>query len=318
MAKTHKFLAKKEEEMETKRLFLSFHTILVTVSVVLSALAAHAYDTVVTGKNNEHHDVQAVQEAVDKGGAVLLKGLFNFGQKGQVTITTDVAIEGERNSSGKPTTKIVGGFCPFQTTLPTTEPPLPGPGPKLKIRNIHFDGSTWTPMNFPYTSGAEISGNTITNVKPYAIPRKWKGGDSLLVSAGVLMGTRFAHREKIIPEAVTGRLTFNNNQVDLKCANPEVTMGQGAFFIWTWGATIEITGNRVRNVSRNAIEALDNYLDEEGNGSVLIAENNIVTPKVGIPFPSPTTPNGIIVGWFLDMAGGADPTKNSKITVIRN
>lgn len=58
-------------------------------------------------------------------------------------------------------------------------------------------------MHFPYTSGAEISGNTITNVKPYAIPRKWKGGDSLLVSAGALLGTRFAHSEKILPGAAT-------------------------------------------------------------------------------------------------------------------
>ena len=95
-------------------------------------------------------------------------------------------------------------------------------------------------------------------------------------------------------------------------------MGQGAFFIWTWGATIEIKGNRIRNVSRNSIETLDNYIDEEGRGSVIIAENNIITPAVGIPFPSPTTPNGIIVGWFLDMTGGSDPTRNSKITVLRN
>lgn len=106
-------------------------------------------------------------------------------------------------------------------------------------------------------------------------------------------------------------MTFINNQVDLKCTNPERTMGQGAFFIWTWGARIEIKGNRIRNVSRNSIEALDNYLDEEGNGSVLIAENNVVTPKMGIPFPSPTTPNGIIVGWFLDVTGGADPINNN-------
>jgi hypothetical protein len=63
---------------------------------------------------------------------------------------------------------------------------------------------------------------------------------------------------------------------------------------------------------------LDNYLDEEGRGSVLVAENNIVTPKLGIPFPSPSTPNGMVVGWFLDRTGGSDPSRNSKITMIRN
>lgn len=97
-----------------------------------------------------------------------------------------------------------------------------------------------------------------------------------------------------------------------------MTMGQGVFFLWTWGATIEIKRNRVRNVSRNSIESLDNYLDEEGRGSVLVAENNCVTPKLGVPFPTPVTPNGIIIGWFLDRSGGSDPSKNSKITVIRN
>jgi len=296
--------------------------VVLSISVLLTFLVAtgtlYAYDSVVTGKNNAEYDVKAIQEAVDKGGTVLLKGTFNFGQKGRVNIKNDIEISGESDSKGRPLTKIMGGFWTFHSPLPSTEPPLPGPGPKMKIKNIHFDGATWTPMHFPYTSGAEITGNKITNVQPFGLPRKWKGGDKLLVSAGALLGTRFAHKEKIIPGAVTGHLIFENNKVDLKCKNPEITMGQGVFYIWTWGATIEIMGNTIRNVSRNSIESLDNYLDKEGRGSVLVAENNIVTPSVGIPFPSPRTPNGIIVGWFLDMSGGSDPSRNSKITVIRN
>ena len=173
-------------------------------------------------------------------------------------------------------------------------------------------------MYLAYTSGAEISGNTITNVQPSAVPYKWHGGDTLLLTAGVILGTRFEHREKILPGAVTGHLLVENNSIDLKCKNPEITMGQGVFFIWTSGATIEIKKNKIRNVSRNSIESLDNYLDEEGQGSVLIAENNIVTPSAGITFPGPSTPNGIVVGWFLDKTGGSDPSRNSKITVVRN
>ena len=299
---------------------IKFTVLIISVlsAILVSAGALYAYDSVVTGKNNAEFDVKAVQEAVDKDGSVLLKGTFNFGQKGRVNIKNDVEIIGESDERGRPLTKIMGGFWAFHSPLPSTELPLPGPGPKIKIKNIHFDGATWTPMHFPYTSGAEISGNKITNVQPYAIPIKWSGGEKLLVSAGALLGTRFAHSKKILPGAVTGHLIFENNNVDLKCKNPKISMGQGAFFIWTWGATIEIKGNRIRNVSRNSIESLDNYLDEEGRGSVLVAENNIVTPSVGVPFPSPATPNGIIVGWFLDMSGGSDPSKNSKITVIRN
>ena len=296
--------------------------VVLSISVFLTFLIAagtlYGYDSVVTGKNNAEDDVKAVQEAVDKGGTVLLKGVFNFGQKGRVNIKNDIEISGESDSKGNPLTKITGGFWTFHSPLPTTELPLPGPGPKMKIKNIHFDGAFWTPMHFPYTSGAEISGNRITNIQPFPVPIKWPGGEKLLVSAGALLGTGFAHREKNLPGATTGHLIVENNKIDLKCKNPEKTMGQGVFFIRTWGAKIEINRNRIRNVSLNSIESLDNYLDEEGHGSVLIAENNIVTPAVGIPFPTPSTPNGIIVGWFRDMSAGSDPSKNSKITVIRN
>jgi hypothetical protein len=296
--------------------------VVLSISVLLTFLVAagtlYAYESVVRGTNNAEYDVKAVQEAVDKGGSVFLKGIFNFGQKGRVNIKNDIEIIGETTQTGRPLTKITGGFWSFHSPLPSTEPPLPGPGPKLKIKNIHFDGATWTPMHFPYTSGAEISGNKITNVHPFPTPQKWPGGDKLLRNAGALFGTAFAHNRKILPGATTGHLIFENNKVDLKCKNPEITMGQGVFYILTWGATIEIKKNTIRNVARNSIESLDNYLDKEGRGSVLIAENNVVTPKLGIPFPGPTTPNGVVVGWFLDMTGGSDPSRNSKITVIRN
>ncbi|MGD9197679.1 MAG: hypothetical protein PVH97_05295, partial [Desulfobacterales bacterium] len=296
--------------------------VLMSVSLLLTGFIAagtlYAYDSVITGQNNPELDVKAVQEAVDKGGSVLLKGAFNFGQKGRVNIKNDVEVIGESGGEGRLLTKITGGFWTFHSPLPSTELPLPGPGPKMKIKNIHFDGATWTPMHFPYTSGAEISGNKITNVQPFQVPVKWPGGDKLLITAGAVFGTRFAHREKILPGAATGNLIVNDNNIDLRCKNPEKTLGQGVFFLWTWGATIEIEHNRIRNVSRNSIETLDNYLDEEGKGSVLIAENNIVTPPKGIPWPSPSTPSGIVVGWFFDPSGASDPSKNSKITVIRN
>jgi hypothetical protein len=304
--------------MKNKKIFNIFLSIFAFLTFSAATFELYAYDSVVTGQSNPDLDVKAVQAAVDNGGSVLLKGTFNFGQKGRVNIKNDIEVIGESDAKGNPVTKINGGFWTFHSPLPTTELPLPGPGPKMKIKNIHFDGAIWTPMHFPYTSGAEITGNKITNVHAFPIPLKWPGGEKLLVSAGPLFGTRFAHQDKILPGATTGNLIVTDNNIDLRCENPEMTMAQGVFFLWTWGATIEITRNKIRNVSRNSIESLDNYLDEEGRGSVLVAENNIVTPTVGVPFPSPTTPNGIIVGWFLDMTGGSDPSKNSKITVIRN
>jgi len=116
----------------------------------------YAYDTILTGSDTPETDLKAVQDAVDKGGTLLLKGTFNFGEKGQVKIKNDIEISGEKDDNGRPLTKISGGFWPFHSPLPSTELPLPGPGPKIVIKNIHFDGAIWTPMHFPYTSGAEI------------------------------------------------------------------------------------------------------------------------------------------------------------------
>jgi hypothetical protein len=211
--------------------------IVIVMLIFLATLDSFAtqqnYDSIVDGKNKPEHDIKAVQEAVNKGGSVLLKGLFNFGQKGRVNIKNDIEITGESDSKGSPLTKIKGGFWTFHSPLPTTELPFLGPGPKIKIKNIHFDGATWTPMHFPYTSGAEISGNNITNIQPHGVPYKWPGGEKLLFSAGALFGTRYVHREKNLPGAVTGNLIFENNKIDLKCENPEITLGHGVLFLWT-------------------------------------------------------------------------------------
>ena len=172
-----------------------------SLTVLFSAGSLYAEYTVITGKNNEELMSKLFKRLWIKAESVLLKGAFNFGQKGRVNIKNDIEIMGESDSKGRPLTKIIGGFWTFHSPLPSTELPLPGPGPKMKIKNIHFDGATWTPMHFPYTSGAEISGNKITNVHPFPIPLKWPGGEKLLVNAGVLLGTRFAHKEKILPGA---------------------------------------------------------------------------------------------------------------------
>ena len=140
---------------KTKFIILGI-SVFLTFSVAVNTL--YAYDSVVTGKNSAEYDVKAVQEAVDTGGAVLLKGTFNFGQKGRVNIKNDIEVMGESDSNGRPLTKIMGGFWTFHSPLPSTELPLPGPGPKMKIKNIHFDGATWTPMHFPYTSGQKSPG----------------------------------------------------------------------------------------------------------------------------------------------------------------
>jgi hypothetical protein len=287
-------------------------------AIPVSAGSMGAYDRVLVGKGDPAYDVIAVQDAVDKGGTVLLKGTFDFGKQRKVSIKNDIEIIGETDTQGVPLTKIKGGFWTFNSPLPSQESPPEVPGPKIAIRGLHFDGAVWTPLHFAYTSGAFISGNKITNVIPSEVPVKWQGGETLLWQNGAVFGTRFVTKTKLMPGAVTGNLVFENNEVDLSTDKPQITLGQGVFTVLTWGATIQIRGNVFTNVSRNSVESLDNYIDKEGRGIVIINDNKAVTPTVGIPFPDPSTPNGIVAGWFLDPSGGRDPARYSKIAIMGN
>lgn len=277
-----------------------------------------SYDSVVVGKSDPAYDVKAVQDAVDKGGKVLLKGGFDFGKKGKVNIKNDIEIIGETDKQDSPLTKIKGGFWTFHSPLPSKESPPEAPGPRIAIRGIHFDGAVWTPLHFAFTSGALISGNKISNVIPKEVPYKWKGGETLRWHDGAIFGTRLVTGNKLVPGAVTGTLIFEDNEVDLKTDNPEMTFGHGVWFVLTWGATIQIRGNVFTNMSRNSIESIENYRDKEGRGLLIIKDNTVITPITGIPFPSPSTPNGVLVGWFYDPSGGLDPGRYSKIIVMDN
>jgi hypothetical protein len=270
----------------------------------------------IIGQDNPAVDAQAVQAAASRGGEVFLKGIFDFGEKGSVTINKDLKIVGEKDSQGVAITKIKGGFRTFLSPLPAKLPPQ-APGPKIAIQNIHFDGTLAFPIYIAYCSGATIAGNRITNVKPIAATPK------LNVSAGIMVGTNWiqpAATRKYQPGAVTGVITIVENDLDMANDTPAKTLGQGIFVHWATGIYLQISGNTVRNCSRNSIEAMDNYLGDDGSGSVVIGDNKVTTPVVGIPFPSPLTPNGILVGWFFDGTGAeaSNPKQNMKHIIAGN
>jgi len=304
-----------------KKIVLAYTTIFVVIALMNMSMIAGAsqlYDSVVVGKSDSAYDVKAVQDAVDQGGRVLLKGAFDFGEKGKVIIKNDIEIIGEADDQGVPVTKVQGGFWTFHSPLPSKESLPEAPGPKIAVRGIHFDGAVWTPLHFAYTSGAEISCNKITNVKPNEVPYKWKGGETLRWHDGAIFGTRLVTGNKLVPGAVTGTLIFENNEVDLQTDRPQMTFGHGVWFVLTWGATIQIRGNVFTNMSRNSIESIENYRDKQGRGLLIIRGNTVITPSTGIPFPSPSTPNAVLVGWFYDQSGGIDPARYSKIIVMDN
>ena len=284
----------------------------------MSAGLAESTQTVVTGTGDPAQDVKAVQDAVDKGGTVLLRGRFNFGEKGQIKITRDIKIRGERGQEGTPVTAISGGFLTFFSPLPN-EIPLQMPGPKITIQDLHFDAATWAPICISYSSGAVITGNKITNVKPFLGTMPVFGRTDIYRQHGIVLVPRYGGAKGYLSGAVTGTAVIADNDIDLTCENSEKTMSQGVFIVEATGLDAHVLRNRIVNCSRNSIEALDNYRDNNGKGIAIIQGNKIVTSTVGCPVPGPTNhPNGIVVGWFLDPNGGQDPIRNSKVVIVDN
>lgn len=295
---------------------------LFVVMAIFSFNSARA-QIMVVGQSNPAVDIQAIQKAVDQGGTINLKGTFDFGDKGRVNITKDVNIIGETDQKGSPLTKIKGGLWTFYSPLPAKSPPE-GPGPKITIQSIHFDGASWVPVNLAYSSGTTISNNKITNVRPFLIPQQTPGVGGMGMQHGIYCGPQISQAvlppEKRIytPDVFTGNLNISDNEIDLANENPTKTFGQGIFVVWTKGVTAQIFGNSIVNCSRTSIETKDNYLGKDGSGMIIIKDNKIVTSIEGIPIPTPTTPLAILVGWFDDISGGLDPQRNIKYAVVNN
>ncbi len=290
------------------------------VIAILSFNSAEAQITIV-GQNNPTVDIQAVQRAVDQGGTVNLKGTFDFGNEGRANITKDVKIIGETDNGGKPVTKVKGGFWTFHSPLPAKLPPE-APGPKITIKDIHFDGGLWAPVYLAYSSGATISNNKMTNIRPKAMGGQLVfGKPGLNMQQGIICHPGYGQTwetRKYIPDLFTGNLIIEDNDIDLTNEVPTKTMSQGVMVIWTTGVNAQIQRNTIINCARNSIETIDNLLGKDGSGMIIIKDNKIVTATEGIPVPTPQTPNGIVVGWFLDISGGLDPQRNIKHTVVNN
>ena len=283
-------------------------------SSIASVTTVEGQPVAVEGKNDPAVDVQAVQKAVDRGGTVLLKWRFDFGDKGSVTITKDVNVLGETDERGAPRTTIRGGHYAFHSPLTTQT--LPPPGPKITIKNIHFDGALWAPIRLAYASGVTIAGNRITGVRPHPAPDRPQIG----LQHGILVGTLLPmdRRGQYQPGAVVGTVAIADNDIDLSTEAPTKTMAQGIFVFGTTGINARIARNTITNCARNSSEVLDNYLSNDGGGFIVIQDNKIVTATEGVALPGPRTPNGIVVGYFRDRSAAVDPKRLIRHVILHN
>jgi len=267
------------------------------VSLFFLLPSAAFAQAVVVGQGNPSIDVPAVQAAVDQGGSVLLVGTFDFGDTGRVVLSKDVAISGEADSSGAPTTTVIGGDWTFFSPLPATLPPSEA-GPKIRIQSIHFRQPLGAPIHLAYCGGANIRGNKVTEIRKRPFTTFFR-------RAGVLIGPRDAAvTTRIFPRLITGSIKVTDNEVDLAGPDPTMTSGIGVFINLTDGAEVYVARNTVTNCTRNCLDILDNALDSESHsrGSVVIENNTLVTGVTGIPMPTPGTPNGIVSGFNFNPA----------------
>lgn len=274
--------------------------------------------TVVRGRGDPVLDVAAVQEAVDRGGLVRLQGEFDFGATGSVRITRDVAILGEATATQGPRTVIRGGQAPLRS-LP---PEQAGAGPRVEILHIHFDGPRWMAVHLAHASSVAVVGNRFTRVQPIAFPASpmSQGKPYNMQQAVVIGGTAIAPGQPLPyrPDAVTGPLAVSGNEFDLATPAAKSTIGMAVWVVRATGVRGEIAGNTIRNAPRNAIEVIDNFRAADGSGELAIRGNDLTTPAEGAPMPTPRTPNGIVVGYFLDPGAALDEARVLPLRVRDN
>lgn len=291
-------------------------TALLTLLLCLLATPAMA-DRTVTGTDDPAQDVKNVQDAVDEGGTVTLRGTFDFGRDGRVTIRKTVRIIGQKGY-GDPETKIKGGFWTFYSPLPVKGAPPAGIGPIVAIHDIHFVGAKGTPLHFTHVGGLDVRGCTISDVTPQEIAVRWKDGDTIPFQAGIVVGNRLDDRSRRIKRAATGTIKVEDNTFYMDTPQPDRVAGYGVMVDWTWDAMISISGNIIDAASRNGIEVLDNVLGPKGETTITIDKNRIITPDEGIPYPHKYGPNGIVAGWYFDTTGGVDFSRNNRISLTGN
>jgi hypothetical protein len=294
----------------------SFTRTLVCLALTLAPLSgAESQPVTVEGKNNPAVDVQAVQKAVNQGGTIILKGRFDFGDKGSVTITKDVNVLGEMDEREVPRTTVRGGYYTFHSPPSARTPPPPGP--KVTIKNIHFDGALWAPIRLAYASSVTIAGNRITSVRSHPALNRPQGGVQQSILVGTARGDFLSGGAPYQPGAVMRTVTITDNDIDLSTEAPTKTMAQGIFVMLTTGINARIARNTITNCARNSIEILDNYLSNEG-GFIAIQDNKIVTATEGFARPSPATPNGIVVGYLRDRSAAGDPKRFIRHLILHN
>jgi hypothetical protein len=242
-----------------------------------TCIAAPPVTTTVYPTGSFPLDEHNVQDAINRGGTVILKAnntagqptAFNFGPpdpqvNGGVNLTTDVTILGEQ--VGQSMTTINGGFNPILGVAPV----------KSTIQGIDFEGPLDSPIALIRSSGANIVGNRIRGIVP------------LPLFFGTEIEGIFVSGFDDPQNAITGRIKIANNIIEISGGD----FVNGMQFDEV-SADIEISGNTVHFLESDGVVQTIGVLVFRSHGKADILNNQIMM--------GPGNPDAFPVGIF---AGG--------------
>ena len=256
---------------------------------VASFAGTVAAQTVVVGTGDPDIDIAAVQTAVDRGGAVVLRGRFSFDNPptrhgtlpdlmATILVSKEVTISGAWDEHGEMTT-IDGGEIPFA---------VEARGAAVRIEKLRFLRPKLYGIFVDAVSGLTIESCTIESLEPLPVPGQSTGmryGFGIYVAT--LLGLPTPERPGN-PENISGKLSILNNQISVSGAADE---GMGIFIVSVGDlekpVEVEISGNTIRNTTQKGI----NVRQIGGRARI---ERNIVTTSVVYAGPAPSYVNGIL------------------------
>jgi hypothetical protein len=240
--------------------------IFAAIATIALAASAAAQAVVVVGTGDPDIDVPAVQDAVDQGGEVILKGHFSFdrpptkpsqvpGYMVTVLVSKGAAISGAPDENGE-MTSIEAGTVPFY---------VEAPGASVTIQGLRFIRPKSEAIAVSVVSGLVIASCKIEAVEPLA------GG-----SDGIGIYTTFnppTPDHPGHPENVSGTLLIANNEIDVPGTALDNTLGIIVFSVGVPGAEVElyVTGNIVTNSTERSINLY------QIGGRAYIERNRITT-----------------------------------------
>jgi hypothetical protein len=256
--------------------------------------AEHA--AVVVGTGDPAIDVQAVQDAVDKGGDIVLRGHFSFDRSPTVAVplaiypsatilvSKAVSITGADEGDDAETT-IDGGSIPFFVSAP---------GARVSVKSLRFVRPISDAVLVYAVSGLDISSCRIEGIVPFQ-----HAGEAIGINTS---GNTPAPTRPGKPENISGTLRVAANFMDVAGTANDNTLGIVVFSAGTAAAPVhvEISGNRVMNSTERSINVY------RIGGQVLI-DRNVVTTGAIAGFATGIAPDAIhIVG-----SGSYRVTRNS-------